>query len=185
MKNQEFRVIAAVETKTSFPSLYNQQKAVTIVPTLRSLWLASHNSSHKYSRRIRFSKIFFYSILIQVQGNKRTRIYLTGHGNETVKVYFLDPLFSRTRTCKWIQKVVLQKRSKMYYTVEMALDRGVTSLPWPQSCTELTRQRSLFVLFLILFYSKKKATTQRQQRINNIEKWAEKRGKVKVLASVH
>lgn len=60
----------------------------------------------------------------------------------------------------------------MYYTVEMALDRGVTSPP--QSCTELTRQRSLFVLFLILFYSKKGNNTERQQRINNIEKMSRK-----------
>lgn len=31
---------------------------------------------------------YFILILIQVQGNKRTRIYLTGHGNGTVKVLF-------------------------------------------------------------------------------------------------
>lgn len=110
--------------------------------------------------------------MIQVQGNKRTRIYLTGHGNETVKVYFLDPLSSRTRTCKWIQKVVLQKRSRMYYTVEMALDRGVTSPP-----PKLYRAHPTtfsFCSFLMLFYSKKGNNTERQQRINNIEKMSRK-----------
>lgn len=162
VKNSELRLLW--RQRRVFLSPHNQQKnEKATVPTLRALRLASRN---EYSSRVRFSKIFFYLILIQVQGNKRTRIYLTGHGDETVKVYFLDPLFSRTRTCKWIQKVVLQKRSRMYYTVEMALDRGVTSPSphRPQSCTELTRRRSLFVLFvlifLILFYSKKGNNTE-------------------------
>lgn len=38
----------------------------------------------------------------------------------------------------------LQKKSRMYYTVEMALDRGVIS---PPDCTDLTQQLSLFVIF--------------------------------------
>lgn len=45
------------------------------------------NAQRKLSTHVVFQK-YFILILIQVQGNKRTRIYLTGHGNETVKVLF-------------------------------------------------------------------------------------------------
>lgn len=59
--------------------------------------LPRYSLSIKDKAIFHFSKIF-YLILIQVQGNKRTWIYLTGRGNEAVKVYFLDPLSSWT--CK-------------------------------------------------------------------------------------
>lgn len=45
----------------------------------------------------------------------------------------------------------LQKKSRMYYTVEMALDRGVISPPTVQT----SPNNFLFLSFLILFYSKK------------------------------
>lgn len=44
-----------------------------------------------------------------------------------------------------------RKRSRMYYTVEMALDQGVTS---PRT-VQTSPNNFLFLSFLILFYSKK------------------------------
>lgn len=110
-------------------------------------------------RHFHFSKIF-YLILIQVQGNKGIWIYLTGHGNETVKFYFLDPLSFWTRTCKWIQKVFYRKKrkTKQNQNVPFCRDDIGSGCHLAVQKDFPSRQLSLFVFFFFIFFYSKKET---------------------------
>lgn len=88
---------------------------------------------------------YFILILIQVQGNKRTRIYLTGHGNETVKVSFCWSTFFLDKDMQVNTGGGLQKSKQNVPYCRNAVRVGVS--PHPSHCTDFTQQQSLFLIF--------------------------------------
>lgn len=88
---------------------------------------------------------YFILILTQVQGNKRARIYLTGHGNETVKVLFCWSTLFLDKDMQVNTGGVYRNQSRTYHTVEMPFGLGCHLTP--SRCTDFTQQRSLFLSF--------------------------------------